>query len=179
VDDQELIARVLNGEADAERALYERHVDRVYRLAWRLTDDPHLAEDVTQETFIRAFERLAGFRGESSLATWLAAVTTSTAFNALRKVKRFRSREVDLEVAPELPTPGRQAEPDLRYRMGRAIEALPQGYRAVFLMHDVEGYTHEEIGIALGIETGTSKAQLSRARARLRQLLAAHAGEWK
>ena len=179
MDDQELIARVLNGEADAERALYERHVDRVYRLAWRLAGDPHLAEDVTQETFIRAFERLGGFRGESSLATWLAAITTSMAFNALRKVKRFRSREVDMEAAPELATPGRQAEPDLRHRIGRAIEALPQGYRAVFLMHDVEGYTHEEIGVALGIEIGTSKAQLSRARARLRQSLAAHAGEWK
>ncbi|MFI5209422.1 MAG: RNA polymerase sigma factor [Gemmatimonadales bacterium] len=179
MDDQELIARVLNGEADAERAMYERHVDRVYRLAWRLTGDPHLAEDVSQETFIRAFDRLRGFRGESSLATWLAAITTSMAFNALRKVKRFRSREVDMEVAPELPSTGRQAEPDLHHRIGRAIEALPQGYRAVFLMHDVEGYTHEEIGFALGIETGTSKAQLSRARARLRRSLAAHAGEWQ
>jgi RNA polymerase sigma-70 factor (ECF subfamily) len=179
VDDQTLIARVLNGEAEAERALYERHVDRVYRLAWRLTGDEHLAEDVTQESFIRAFDRLAGFRGESSLATWLAAVTTSMAYNALRKVKRFRSREVEMDGMPDFPSTGRQSEPDLRQRIGQAVEALPQGYRTVFVMHDVEGYTHEEIGLALGIETGTSKAQLSRARARLREALAAHAGEWK
>lgn len=177
--DQELIAGVLDGDPAAERALYDAHVDRVYRLAWRMTGDAHLAEDCTQDTFVRAFEKLAGFRGESSLATWLCAIAHSTVLNALRKTKRFRERETDIETAPEQPTPGRRSEPDLKERVGQALDKLAPGYRTVFVMHDLEGYTHEEIGETLGIETGTSKAQLSRARARLREMLAAHAGEWQ
>jgi len=98
--------------------------------------------------------------------------------NGLRKVKRFRRREADLTEANEVSRPGRQAEPDLKRRLAGAIDGLPDGYRTVFVMHDVEGFTHEEIGAALGIETGTSKAQLSRARARLREALADFAGEW-
>ncbi|MEO8031111.1 MAG: RNA polymerase sigma factor [Gemmatimonadota bacterium] len=177
--DQELIVRVLSGDAAAERALYEAHVDRVYRMAWRLTCDAHLAEDCTQDTFVRAFERLAGFRGESSLATWLCAIAHSMALNALRKTKRFREKETELELVPDLASPNRKSEPDLKERMSHALNRLAPGYRTVFMMHDLEGYTHEEIGVALGIETGTSKAQLSRARARLREMLAAHAGDWK
>jgi len=98
--------------------------------------------------------------------------------NGLRKVKRFRQRETDIDDAREIGITHRHAEPDLKVRMRQAIEALPDGYRTVFLMHDVEGYTHEEIGAALGVETGTSKAQLSRARAKLRVALADFAGEW-
>lgn len=179
VTDQELISRVLAGDPAAERALYEAHVDRVYRMAWRLTGDAHQAEDVTQDTFVRAFERLAGFRGESSLSTWLCAIAHSMALNALRKTKRVRSRETDLELVPEVAGPARRSEPDLKERVSQALDKLAPGYRSVFVMHDLEGYTHEEIGVALGIETGTSKAQLSRARARLREMLAAHAGDWR
>src|SRR5207247_8929783 len=100
----------------------------------------------------------------------------SVVLNGLRKVKRFRRRETDLTEATGVSRPGRQAEPDLKRRLAVAIDGLPDGYRTVFVMHDVEGYTHEEIGAALGIETGTSKAQLSRARARLRAALADFAG---
>jgi len=177
--DQELIAGALAGDPAAERALYQAHVDRVYRLAWRMTGDAHQAEECTQDTFVRAFERLAGFRGESSLATWLCAIAHSTVLNALRRTKRFRERETDLDSAPGMATPGRRAEPDLKERVGQALDRLAPGYRTVFVMHDLEGYTHEEIGATLGIETGTSKAQLSRARARLREMLAAHAGDWQ
>jgi RNA polymerase sigma-70 factor (ECF subfamily) len=98
--------------------------------------------------------------------------------NGLRKVKRFRQREADLDDAHGVGVARREAEPDLKVRLRRAIDALPEGYRTVFVMHDVEGYTHEEIGVALGVETGTSKAQLSRARAKLREALADFAGEW-
>ena len=179
MDDKDLIARVLAGEAGAERELYDRHVDRVYRLAYRLAGDPDLARDFTQDTFIRAFERLASFRGESAFSTWLSSVATSVALNGLRRVKRIRERETDLDAA-EVAGPGsRRSEPDLKQRLAREIDRLPEGYRTVFVMHDVEGYTHEEIGAALGVEVGTSKAQLSRARARLRESLADFAGEWK
>jgi RNA polymerase sigma-70 factor (ECF subfamily) len=98
--------------------------------------------------------------------------------NGLRKVKRFRQREADIDDAHEVAAVRRHAEPDLKTRLKQAIDELPTGYRTVFVMHDVEGYTHEEIGAALGVEIGTSKAQLSRARAKLRTALADFAGEW-
>jgi RNA polymerase sigma-70 factor, ECF subfamily len=178
VDERDLIARVRAGDGAAERALYDTHVDRVYRLAFRLAGDDELARDFTQETFIRAFDKLDGFRGDSALSTWLHAIATSVVLNGLRKVKRFRSRETDLEAADGVSGGVRAAEPDLKMRLHAAIDGLPEKYRLVFVMHDVEGYTHEEIGAALGVETGTSKAQLSRARAKLRDALSDFAGEW-
>lgn len=178
VGERELIQRVRAGDPEAERALYDAHVDRVYRLAYRLTGDDDLARDYTQETFIRAFDRLDTFRGESALSTWLHAIATSVVFNGLRKVKRLRVRETDIDEAGAIGSVTREAEPDLKSRLKQAIDGLPQKYRMVFVMHDVEGYTHEEIGAALGVETGTSKAQLFRARAKLRVALAAFAGEW-
>jgi RNA polymerase sigma-70 factor (ECF subfamily) len=178
VDERELISRVRAGEPAAERALYDAHVDRVYRLAFRLAGDDELARDFTQETFIRAFDRLETFRGEARLSTWLHAIATTVALNGLRKVKRFRTRETALEAADGVAGSVRSAEPDLKIRLRDAIDALPRKYKAVVVMHDVEGYTHEEIAAALGVEVGTSKAQLSRARAKLRAALADFAGEW-
>jgi RNA polymerase sigma-70 factor (ECF subfamily) len=177
VHEAELIARVRAGEPAAERELYDAHVDRVYRLAYRFAGDDDLARDFTQDTFIRAFERLHEFRGEARFSTWLHAIAVSVAMNGLRKVKRLR-REVGLEEGLDVAGTTREAEPDLKQRLAAAIDALPEGYRTVFVMHDVEGYTHEEIGGALGVEVGTSKAQLSRARAKLRGALAEFAGEW-
>ena len=176
--DAELIARARAGDSAAERELYEAHVDRVYRLVYRFAGDADLARDFTQDTFIRAFERLGDFRGESKFATWLHAIAVSVALNGLRELKRRRERETDLEDGHDVAGSAREAEPDLKKKLAAAIDALPEGYRTVFVMHDVEGYTHEEIGAVLGVETGTSKAQLSRARAKLRVALADFAGEW-
>jgi len=178
VDERQLIARVLAGDAAAERALYEAHVDRIYRLAYRLAGDDDLAREFTQDTFIRAFQRLADFRGQAAFSTWLHTIAVSVSLNGLRKSKRIRLREVDLEEAGTTGVTKRHAEPDLKMRLKLAIDALSEGYRTVFVMHDIEGYTHEEIGVALGVETGTSKANLSRARAKLRVALADFAGEW-
>jgi RNA polymerase sigma-70 factor (ECF subfamily) len=178
VEQRNLVASVLAGDPNAERELYDAHVDRVYRLVYRMVGDGELAADYTQETFIRTFGRLASFRGESALSTWITAIAISVVYNGQRKVKRLRSREVDLEHADPVAVSERVADPDLKVKLAEAIGGLPEGYRTVFLMHDVEGYTHEEIGAALGIQEGTSKAQLSRARAKLRQKLAAHAGDW-
>lgn len=178
MEESQLIARVLAGDASAERAFYDRHVDRVHRLAWRLAEgDPDLAQDFTQEVFLRAFDRLGEFRGQSAVSTWLHAITVSVALNGMRRVRRWRDREVHLE--PELAgRAGRDAEPDLKRGLREAVAALPERYRVVFLMHDVEGYSHEEIGAALDMPAGTSKARLSRARARLRHALSRFAGEW-
>ena len=178
MDDSQLIARALSGDAAAERALYDAHVDRIYRLAYRLAGDDDLAQEFTQDTFIRAFERLRDFRGESAFSTWLHSIAVSVSLNGLRKVKRVHGREATLDEALAVGTRTREAEPDLKSRLRRAIDALSEGYRTVFVMHDIEGYTHEEIGAALGVETGTSKANLSRARAKLREALADFRGEW-
>lgn len=177
VEDSQLLAKVRAGDPAAERALYDAHVDRVYRLAYRMTGDETLAQDFTQEAFIRAFARLHTFRGESALSTWMHTVTTSVVLNGLRKVKKFRTSETDLEKAGGTANGVRRAEPDLRERLRQAVDGLPDGYRTVFVMHDVEGYTHDEIASALGVATGTSKAQLSRARAKLRAELADFAEE--
>jgi RNA polymerase sigma-70 factor (ECF subfamily) len=172
VEERELISRVLAGDPSAERALYDAHVDRVFRLAYRMAGDMDRAQDYTQETFIRAFSRLATFRGDAALSTWLGSIAISVTLNGLRKVRRRNEREVGLEDVAPVGRTMREAEPDLKVRLAQAIDSLPDGYRAVFVMHDVEGYTHEEIANSLGVHTGTSKAQLFRARARLREALA-------
>jgi RNA polymerase sigma-70 factor (ECF subfamily) len=178
VSESQLVARAIEGDQAAQRALYDAHVDRVYRLAYRVAGDDDLARDFTQEAFIRAFDRLPTFRRESSFGTWLYTITMSVSLNGLRSIKRLRTREVSIDAAESLGKRDRHADPDLKDRLKRAIEDLPPGYRTVFLMHDLEGYTHEEIGEVLGIQSGTSKAQLFRARARLREVLADFAGAW-
>ena len=172
MNEAELISRAAAGDRTAQKALYENHVDRVFRLAFRMAGDEDLARDFTQETFIRAFQRLADFRGESALSTWLHTIATTVSLNGLRKVRRIGARETAIEDAESLGGgEARRADPDLRDALKRAIDRLPEGYRTVFVMHDVEGYTHEEIGTALGIQVGTSKAQLFRARRLLREAL--------
>ncbi|UCC48541.1 MAG: RNA polymerase sigma factor [Gemmatimonadota bacterium] len=178
MDERQLIARVLDGDPAAERELYDTHVDRIYRLAYRMTGDDDLAQEFTQETFIRAFDRLKGFRGEAAISTWLHSIAVSVVYNGMRKVRRLHARHVDLDETAGLGQNPEGAEPDLRERLAAAIDELPWGYRTVFVMHDVEGYKHEEIAAALGVQTGTSKAQLSRARAKLREALADFAEEW-
>ncbi|HEX7119300.1 MAG TPA: sigma-70 family RNA polymerase sigma factor [Longimicrobiales bacterium] len=179
MDEPLLIRRALNGDAAAERQLYDTHVDRVYRLCYRMAGDDELAREFTQETFIRAFDRLRAFRGDAALSTWLHSIAVSVSLNGLRRVKRFYAREAGLEEALHVGE-GRpdRVEPDLKARLKRAIESLPEKYRVVFLMHDAEGYTHEEIGATLDVPVGTSKARLSRARARLREALADFAEEF-
>lgn len=177
MNDRELIGRVLAGDPSAERALYDAHVDRVFRLAYRMAGDLDRAQDYVQETFIRAFQRLDDFRGESALSTWLCSIAISITLNGLRKTRRANEREVGLDDAPQVGASSREAEPDLKERLSRAIDDLPKGYRTVFVMHEVEGYTHDEIAEVLGVRPGTSKAQLFRARAKLRVALADFARE--
>jgi RNA polymerase sigma-70 factor (ECF subfamily) len=179
VPETELIRRVLLGDAGAERKLYDDHVDRVYRLCYRLASgDGDLARDFTQEAFVRAFARLGEFRGQAKLATWLHTIAVSVSLNGMRRVKRWRAREAPIDDVPDIGGTVRTSEPDLKVRLKSAIDDLPEPYRVVFVMFDVEGYTHEEIGAVLRIPTGTSKARLSRARARLREQLADFAGDW-
>ena len=143
--------------------------------AWRATRD--LAADLTQETFIRAFDRLDQYRGDSSLATWLHTIAVSVALNGMRKVKRIRDARTTSRTRRDSRSQPTGFTPDLKTRLHSAIDALSEKLRPVFLMHDVEGYTHDEIAGTLGIPVGTSKARLFDARAKLRLALAAFAGD--
>ncbi len=174
----QLIQRLKDGDRTVARKLYDSHVDRVFRLCYRFAGEYDLAQDFTQEAFVRAFTKIGMFRGEASFGVWIAAIATTVSLNELRKVKRLRAREVELDERT-CGGPSRSAvEPDVRADLHRAIDRLPERSRAVFVLHDVEGYTHEEIGQMLGIHPGTSKSQLFRARGLLRKALAVHAGEW-
>jgi RNA polymerase sigma-70 factor (ECF subfamily) len=167
----ELVERAKDGDQRAFRTLYERNVDRIYRLAYRMAGDEHLAMDFTQEAFVRAYERLDQFRGDAAFSTWLHSITVSVALNGLRKVDRHRKRERSLEDAAPVASRSNRVEPGLRERIECAVNELPEIYRVVFLMHDLEGYSHGEIAEALDVAEGTSKARLSRARAKLRESL--------
>jgi RNA polymerase sigma-70 factor (ECF subfamily) len=136
-----------------------------------MAGEEELARDFTQEAFVRAFERLDQYRGDAAFSTWLHAIAVSVSLNGLRKAKRHRGRERSLEDVGPLAAPGRRPEPDLRERLRRAVDGLPDLYRTVFLMHDLEGYRHKDIAAAMGVAVGTSKARLFRARAKLREAL--------
>lgn len=174
-DEQALIARVLAGDRQAARSLYELHVHRVYRIAFRLVGDQEQAEECTQDTFVKAFSQLDRFRGESSLSTWLHAIAVSMALSALRRRKRRFLREADLDDAVELSLTEPPAEPDLKDRLRQAIDALPEKLRVTVVLHDIEGFTHAEIARMTGVPEGTCKTRLMGGRARLREALAAFA----
>lgn len=169
--DADLIARVQTGDPSAEREFYDRHVDRVYRLIYRMAGRADLAQEWTQDTFVRAFDRIGQFRGDSALSSWLHSIAVSVTLNGLRTQKRREAFAAPLEDAADAGHTPVVSDPDLKVRMREAIDALPSGTRTVFVMHDVEGFTHEEISEQLGVAVGTSKSQLSRAREKLRVAL--------
>ncbi|MFQ5530118.1 MAG: RNA polymerase sigma factor [Gemmatimonadota bacterium] len=165
----QLIEAARAGDQRAMGDLYTAHAGRVFSVVRRVLGDEHLAEDVSQDAWIRAFEKLHLFRGEAAFGTWMHRLAVNAAVNRLRSLGR-RSK---LETSPDLRLPVQ--EPDesvLNQRiLSRALDALPDGYRTVLVLHDVEGLTHEEIGQKLDIAAGTSKSQLHKARARMRVLL--------
>jgi RNA polymerase sigma-70 factor (ECF subfamily) len=184
-----LVQRVLAGEDAAEREFYEAYVDLVYQLAYRMTHDNTLAQEFTQDTFMRAFSRLSQFRGDAAIGTWLRQVALSVICNGLQLVRRRRASELSLEtfvdtgdsgVTPALTSAEASATGDivLRDRLMSALATLPVALRLVVLLHDVEGYHHHEIAKVLHITISNSKVRLFRARAALRPMLASVAAEW-
>jgi len=164
-----------SGDLSAFESIYRAHVGRVYALALRLLGNVPDAEAMTQDVFVRAWERLRGFRGESSLATWLHRICVSLVLThhraAARRLRRIESVE-DLE---RYDPQGPPSAPDERIDLERAIQGLPRGARIVFVLHDIEGYGHAEIAEQMGFAENTSKAQLHRARMLLREVLDAGA----
>jgi RNA polymerase sigma-70 factor (ECF subfamily) len=165
------VERAREGDGRAFRTLYDMNVDRIYRLAYRMAGEEDLAMDFTQEAFVRAYQRLDQFRGDAAFSTWLHSITVSVALNGLRKVDRHRKRERPLEDAARSVPRAKSTDPGVRERIEGAVDDLPEIYRTVFLMHDLEGFSHGEIAETLGVAEGTSKARLSRARAKLRESL--------
>lgn len=177
VDERALIARIIDGDRVAGRQLYDAHAPRVHRLVYRLCGDAELAEDFTQDTFVRAFDQLHRFRGEAAFGTWLHRIAVTVTLNGMRKVRKLRERETTLDDGLGVGATSHGSDPDLRSRIAAAIDALPEGTRVTLIMHDIEGYTHAEIAEFLGVAEGTSKSRLFEARGRLRLALAAFVKE--
>ena len=169
----DLVRCAQQGDPAAFQGLYREHVGRVYALCLRLTADAQRAEELTQDAFVRAWQRLASFRGESAFGTWLYRLTVNVVFMS-RRAERRRERRVlasDDPAALERPSEAATTGPTLALDLERAIAALPAGAREVLVLHDVEGYRHTDIAELTGIAVGTSKAQLFRARRLLREAL--------
>ena len=174
-DDLELARRCREGDAAAFEAVYRAHAGRLFGLLTRMAGSPDAAEDLLQDVFIQAHRKLASFRGESSLGTWLYRLAVNQCLDHLRGRQQKMARATDsldaedasepAAVAPALP------EAIARIDLERAIAQLPDGCRAAFVLHDVEGLDHREVGEALGISEGTSKSQVHKARMKLRVLL--------
>jgi RNA polymerase sigma-70 factor (ECF subfamily) len=173
--DYALTQRAAAGDSRAFEELYERHSRRVYSLCLRMTQNPTEAEDLAQDVFVQLYRKAGSFRGESQFTTWLHRLTVN------QVLMHFRRRGVRLEHTSEdgeLPAQTVAGTEDARrmpvvdrIALDRALAQLPPGYRAVFVLHDVEGYEHEEIARILGCAAGTSKSQLHKARLSLRRIL--------
>jgi len=167
--DRVLAEQVLAGDEGAFRQLYRRHTPRLHQLALRLLGGREAdAEDVVQDTWVKAVEKLDTFRWESALGTWLHAI----ALNVTREAERRRGRRQETDFPAEEPPARAPLEQVEVMDLERAIQGLPDGYRTVLVLHDVEGFTHEEIGAQLGIAAGTAKSQLFWARRAVRAQLA-------
>ena len=162
----------------AERARYEQHVDRIYRLALRMTGNAEVAEDLTQDVFIRAFDRLHQFRGESGLGTWLHRVAITVILNAVAKRKAAATRELPLDPSAAAASRSGAIELDSRDRVRAAVAQLPEELRVVVLLYDVEGYQHNEIASMTGITAGACRMRLLRAHQLLRSMLPLEHEEW-
>ena len=172
-EERALIARVLEGNRLAARQLYDAHAPRVYRLVFRLVRDETLAEEFTQDAFVKVFGGLGTFRGEARLSTWIHRVAVMETLSGLRRQKRRDTRELSLEFAAEAEMPSRGIEPDLADQLYRAIDGLPEAFRVPLVLHDIEGFTHAEIAKMTGSPEGTCKTRLMNARAKVRAVLVA------
>ena len=173
--DLELCRLAANGNIAAFERIYERYHRRTYSLCLRMTSSQTEAEDLTQEVFIQLFRKIGSFRGDSAFSTWLHRLTVNQVLMHFRRRSVKNERTSDDGEMPEQTVrgtadPNRMAVVD-RIALKNAIAELPNGYRNVFILHDVEGFEHEEVARLMGISVGTSKSQLHKARLKLRALL--------
>jgi RNA polymerase sigma-70 factor (ECF subfamily) len=176
----EAIRRAQQGDAEAFERIYRLHNRRVYALCLRMVGNTAEAEDLTQEAFLQLFRKIGTFRGESAFSTWLHRLAVNVVLMRLRK-KTLAQTSLEEVTEPDEDVGGPRKDiggPDLRLsgsvdrvNLERAVEQLPPGYRSVFVLHDVQGYEHNEIATIMNCSIGNSKSQLHKARMRLRQLL--------
>ena len=173
--DLDLVGRIRSGDGSAFEALYKQHSTRLYNLASRMMGAHGEADDLLQDIFLLAYRKIGSFRGESSLGTWLYRLAMNHCLDVLRNRQTRMGQQTDsldepdaMPVASPVPLLGAVSRIDLE----RAIELLPPACRAAFLLHDVEGFGHQEVGTMLGISEGTSKSQVHKARMRIRSYLA-------
>lgn len=183
VEDLQLVRAAASGDARAFERLYRLHIDHIYGLCYRLCGgDGARADQAAQDAFVRAWERLSSFRGEARFGTWLHRLTVNVVLGEHRQLRRWVSFEEGVAVESAGGEGGStvHAESEMcvhdrdvgrRMDLERALARLPKGARAVMVLHDVEGYPHEEIAALTGIAVGTSKAQLHRARRLLKEWL--------
>ena len=166
--DAALITAAQDGDEGAFLALYEQHAGRVRRVVEGWVKDPAVVDDLCQESWLRAYKGLESFRGDSEFGTWVHTIARNVAASR----GRTRQRRAELLETSWHPRTWSAPEPvELRMDLRRAVDALPPGMRRVLWLHDVEGWTHADIGVTLGVSEGTSKSQLFKARARLRETL--------
>lgn len=174
--DLDLAGRIRSGDGAAFEALYRQHATRLYNLASRMVGPASDADDLLQDIFLLAYRKLGSYRGESSLGTWLYRLAMNHCLDILRNRQTRMGHLTDSMDEPEAaPVPARAPALSAvgRIDLERAIEALPPACRAAFLLHDVEGFGHQEVGDILGVSEGTSKSQVHKARLRIRDYLGA------
>jgi len=180
LSEAEAIQRAQQGDAEAFERIYRLHNRRVYALCLRMVGNTAEAEDLTQEAFLQLFRKIGTFRGESAFSTWLHRLAVNVVLMRLRK-KTLAATSLDEATEPDEDAGGPRKDiggPDLRLsgsvdrvNLERAVEQLPPGYRSIFVLHDVQGYEHNEIAEMMGCSIGNSKSQLHKARMKLRDLL--------
>ncbi len=178
-DEAEAIERARQGDAHAFQALYDKHKRRVYSLCLRMTANTAEAEDLTQEAFLQLYRKIATFRGESAFSTWLHRLSVNVVLMHLRKKSLPVVSLEETTQGGDEDTPKKDFGADDmalagsidRLQLQKAVEDLPPGYRTIFVLHDVEGYEHNEIATIVGCSIGNSKSQLHKARMKLRDML--------
>jgi RNA polymerase sigma-70 factor (ECF subfamily) len=169
---RELIDRAQHGDVDAFELIYNEHSGRVYALCLRLMGgDQQAATELMQDTFVRAWRGLASFRGESAFSSWLHRLTVNAMLENARTARRRAARVLPMEDTSQIGAFAPGDSPELKIDLERAIARLPEGARTAFVLHDIEGYQHQEIAHQLGIAVGTVKAQVHRAHKLLIQAL--------
>ena len=166
--ESDLIDACLANDRLAQKKLYEKYKNAMYSVCYRITNDYDMANDVLQDAFIQIFKSLASFRRESTLGAWIKTIVVRTAIKKIKKTKKFVELDDHITSGDKFIDWGHYL--DAEY-LEKAILSLPGGYRAVFVLIEVEGYSHKEVGKMLGISEGTSKSQLFHAKKKLRAKL--------
>jgi RNA polymerase sigma-70 factor, ECF subfamily len=170
--DEDLTSRCRRGDVEAFEVLYQRQAARIYTLACRIAGSPEDGEDLLQEIFLQAYRKLGSYKGEAAIGTWLYRLAVNHCLDYVRGRQAKMKKLTDTLDADDSYQPSARREtPDMRLDLERALERLPDGCREAFVLHDIEGLDHKEVGELLGVAEGTSKSQVFKARAKLRVFL--------